>query len=137
MAHRSHCSLLYAFITDFYLHVNIIVKSKFHYFQSEQLLRITFSESSEWDTKGIAAYKGDESTPPLEEFLNHFPVVFIDRSGYYNICWQMEIGTYNTLRRESSMAVELLDSSTINSFIPLFMISFKPCLQFDHILRYL
>ncbi|XP_028156081.1 nucleolar protein 6-like, partial [Ostrinia furnacalis] len=92
-------------------------------------------KSSEWDAKGISLHKG-EDTPSLEEFHQHFPVVFIDKTGYYNICWQMCKGTYNALRRESELAVEILDNGKINSFLPLFMTPVKPLLQFDHILLF-
>ncbi|KAM3958506.1 LOW QUALITY PROTEIN: nucleolar protein 6 Mat89Ba [Aphomia sociella] len=92
-------------------------------------------KTSEWDTKGITLYKGDNA-PQLEEFLEHFPVVFLDRTGYYNICWQMCKGTYDALKRECSIAVELLDNGKINSFIPLFMTPVQPLMQFDHILRF-
>ncbi|XP_041980479.1 nucleolar protein 6 [Aricia agestis] len=91
-------------------------------------------KTSEWDTKGITLCKG-EGTPSLSEFKEHFPVVFLDVTGYYNICWQMCRGTYDALRRESIMAVDMLDDPKLNSFIPLFMTPFTPLSQFDHILR--
>ncbi|CAH2087303.1 unnamed protein product [Euphydryas editha] len=89
-------------------------------------------KSSEWDTKGISLSK--EQNTSIEEFHEHFPVVFIDRTGYYNICWQMCKGTYYALRRESTLAVDILDNGKINSFIPLFMTPVTPLLQFDRIL---
>uniref|UniRef100_A0A2A4JMG6 Nucleolar protein 6 n=1 Tax=Heliothis virescens TaxID=7102 RepID=A0A2A4JMG6_HELVI len=92
-------------------------------------------KTSELDTKGISLHKG-EGPPSLEEFHKHFPIVFTDKTGYYNICWQMCRGTYNALKRECALAVEMLDNGKINSFIPLFMTPVKPLLQFDHILRF-
>ncbi|XP_030026553.2 nucleolar protein 6 isoform X1 [Manduca sexta] len=92
-------------------------------------------KTSEWDTKGISLHKGTD-TPALEEFHQHFPVVFIDKTGYYNICWQMSKGIYYALRRESALAVDMLDNPKINSFLPLFMIPVKPLMKFDHILRF-
>ncbi|XP_063894917.1 nucleolar protein 6 [Helicoverpa armigera] len=92
-------------------------------------------KASELDTKGISLHKG-EGPPSLEEFHKHFPVVFTDQTGYYNICWQMCRGTYNALKRECVLAVEMLDNGKINSFIPLFMTPVKPLLKFDHILRF-
>ncbi|KAL4720931.1 hypothetical protein ACJJTC_015183 [Scirpophaga incertulas] len=94
-----------------------------------------FLKSSELDVNGITLHKGEE-TPSLVEYHQHFPVVFLDRTGYYNICWQMCKGTYSALKRESALAVDMLDNSNINSFLPLFMVSFQPLLQFDHILSF-
>ncbi|XP_045501152.1 nucleolar protein 6 [Colias croceus] len=94
-----------------------------------------YLKTSEWDTKGLSLYKEDD-TPPIDEFLQYFPVVFLDKTGYYNICWQMCKGTYNALRRESAMAVDMLDHPKINSFIPLFMTPVVPLTQFDHIIRF-
>lgn len=73
---------------------------------------------------------------PIEDFHSHFPVVFIDSTGYYNLTWDMCKGTYNAVQRECELAVEMLDNGKINSFIPLFMMPVKPLFQFDHILRY-
>lgn len=95
-----------------------------------------FIESSELDTKGISLFKGTATVPTIEEFHSSFPVVFIDKSGYYNICWDMHKGTYNALKRESSYAIEMLDNPNINSFIPLFMTPTHELLKFDHIIRY-
>ncbi|XP_060804531.1 nucleolar protein 6 [Amyelois transitella] len=92
-------------------------------------------KSSEWDKKGISLHKEGDS-PPLEEFHKHFPVVFLDRTGYYNILWQMCRGTYDTLKRECELAVGMLDNANINSFIPLFMTPVQPLMQFDHILKF-
>ncbi|GBP18685.1 Nucleolar protein 6 [Eumeta japonica] len=93
-------------------------------------------ETSDWDTKGLSMFKGDSAPQPMTEFLKYFPVVFLDKTGYYNICWQMSQGTYNALKRESSVAVEMLDNSNLNSFTPLFMSPYNHILQFDHILRF-
>lgn len=101
------------------------------------VLFVTVLESSEWDTKGVSLYKGTAPTPSLEEFQQNFPVVFVDKSGYYNICWDMRKGTYNALRRECGMAIDMLDDPKINSFIPLFMAPVHELMQFDHIIRYL
>ncbi|RVE45335.1 hypothetical protein evm_010040 [Chilo suppressalis] len=92
-------------------------------------------KTSEWDTKGISLCKSG-NTPPIEEFHECFPVVFLDTTGYYNICWQMCKGTYAALKRESVLAVDMLDNGKINSFLPLFMMPVQPLLQFDHILRF-
>ncbi|XP_013174071.1 PREDICTED: nucleolar protein 6 [Papilio xuthus] len=95
-----------------------------------------YIKSSELDTKGISLFKGSASVPSIEEFHQSFPVVFIDKSGFYNICWDMHKGTYNALKRESALAIEMLDNPNINSFIPLFMTPMHELLKFDHIIRF-
>nr|XP_034833632.1 nucleolar protein 6 [Maniola hyperantus] len=94
-----------------------------------------YLKSSEWDKNGISFHKGQD-TPPIEEFHTHFPIVFLDKTGYYNTCWQMCRGTYDALRRESGLAVDMLDNGKINSFIPLLMTPVTVLMQFDHILRF-
>lgn len=78
----------------------------------------------------------DSSLPDLQEFHAHFPVVFIDVSGYNNICANVNIDIYNTVKHESQLAVDYLDNTNINGFIPLFMTPVDSFLKFDHILRY-
>ncbi|XP_061379629.1 nucleolar protein 6 [Danaus plexippus] len=90
-------------------------------------------KSSEWDVKGITLCKENSS---LDDFHNHFPVVFLDRTGRYNILWELCKGTYYALRRESCLAIEILDNVKINSFIPLFMKPVTPLIQFDHIIGF-
>ncbi|XP_053611416.1 nucleolar protein 6 [Plodia interpunctella] len=92
-------------------------------------------KSSEWDKKGISLHKEGDS-PAIEEFHQYFPVVFLDKTGYHNLLWQMCRGTYDALKRESELAVEMLDNGNINSFIPLFMTPVQPLTQFDHILKF-
>ncbi|CAK1542398.1 unnamed protein product [Leptosia nina] len=94
-----------------------------------------YLKSSEWDTKGLSLSKSKDA-PPMDEFLESFPVVFLDKTGYYNICWQMCKGTYNALRRESELAVEMLDNPKLNSFLQLFMVPVSNLTQFDHIIRF-
>ncbi|XP_026727595.1 nucleolar protein 6 [Trichoplusia ni] len=92
-------------------------------------------KASELDTKGISLHKGD-SAPSIDDFHKHFPVVFVDKTGYYNILWQMNRGTYSALKRECALAVEMLDNGKINSFLPLFMTPVRPLMKFDHLLRF-
>lgn len=91
-------------------------------------------KSSELDKTGLSLHKGP--CPSIEDFHRHFPVVFIDRTGYYNVCWQMGRGTYISLKRECGLAIDMLDNARINSFIPLFMTPVKVLMQFDHVLRF-
>lgn len=94
-----------------------------------------FSETTELNKKGLSLHKGQEPSPSIEDFHKHFPIVFIDTTGFFNICWQMGRGTYYALKRECALAIDMLDNGKINSFLPLFMTPVKPLMKFDHILR--
>lgn len=72
----------------------------------------------------------------MQAFHDRFPVVFLDCMGQYNLCWEMSKGTYDALRWESSLAVDMLDNGKSNSFIPLFMTPVDAFTKFDHILRF-
>lgn len=46
---------------------------------------------SDWVESGITMYTEsfDTNIPPLHEFHKHFDVVFVDSTGYFNICYAM------------------------------------------------
>ncbi|XP_073959945.1 nucleolar protein 6 Mat89Ba [Choristoneura fumiferana] len=89
-------------------------------------------KTSEWNSTGISINKDS----PVSEYHAHFPVVFLDRTGSFNICYQMTSGTYAALKREAALAVDMLDDGTVNGFIPLFMTPVTPLMQYDYILRF-
>ena len=92
-----------------------------------------FSANSKWDSEGISLT--DDVYQPLSEYLTLFPVVFLDISGYHNICWDVTIDTYERLRHESKLAINCLDSNPKNSFDLTFLtpISFES--KFDALLK--
>ncbi len=71
----------------------------------------------------------------LTEFQKHFPVVFIDPSGYLNMCSKMSENTYLKVKQEATLAIEFLNNSFIESFDPLFMKKFSFVKQFDALIK--
>lgn len=62
-----------------------------------------FIAQSKWDVEGItlaenATPASDLRPPSLVHFHAAFDVVFVDFSGYLNICSQMNVAVYNMVR---------------------------------------
>ncbi|XP_065909651.1 nucleolar protein 6-like [Dysidea avara] len=88
---------------------------------SYQILRITLEHlaSNDWTVQGITL--STQSDVPLEKFHEAFDVVFVDSSGYYNLCGDMLSTTYHQVKREASVALKLLEKECTESFETLFM----------------
>lgn len=105
------------------------------------LLLNIFIGQSKWNADGIsicnyAKENNDEEVPPpsLAEFHKHYDIVFVDSTGYTNICANVSMDLYHRILAESKSAIECLDDNQINSFQCLFMTSIPSLLQYDHIL---
>ena len=57
----------------------------------------------------------------MEKFHEAFDVVFVDSSGYYNLCGDMLSTTYHLVQHEASVALKLLEKECTESFETLFM----------------
>ncbi|XP_066994077.2 nucleolar protein 6 isoform X2 [Anabrus simplex] len=102
---------------------------------SYQVVRIVWSTlaQSDWTKTGVTlATKISE--PSLEEFHKYFDVVFIDVSGFCNLCADVSRETYFRVRHESELAMKFLDNTNINSFQALFMSPVKFQRQYDHLI---
>ena len=71
--------------------------------------------------------------PTLGEMHSHHDVVFVDLSGFNNICANLSLDIYLRVRFEANRAIEMLNNYKINSFQQLFMINYPIYVQFDHI----
>lgn len=65
----------------------------------------------------------------------YYEVVFVDASGFYNICCNLSKEIYARVRQESKLAVDMLNDMNVNSFHMIFMIKYPLYSQFDHILK--
>lgn len=74
--------------------------------------------------------------PEPEVFHQYFDVVFIDSTGYYNICANLSLDVYQRVRHESSVALKLLNNEHVNSFRILFATKIPLYTQVDHIARF-
>lgn len=73
--------------------------------------------------------------PQPDEFHKYYDVVFIDPTGYYNICSNVSLDIYKRVKQESELALRLLNDGHSNSFHYLFATKIPLYLQLDHIIR--
>lgn len=99
-----------------------------------------FSANTSWDevNKSISIYESKFRTtqPEPEIFHQYYDVVFIDSTGYYNICASLSLDVYRRVRHESSVALKLLNNKHVNSFRFLFATKIYFYEQADHIIRF-
>lgn len=96
--------------------------------------------NTSWDelNKSISIYESKFRTtqPEPEIFHQYFDVVFIDSTGYYNICANLSLDVYRRVQHESSVALKVLNDEHVNSFRYLFATKMPLYTQVDHIIRF-
>lgn len=88
--------------------------------------------------KGITLCSKESSIPnqpTLEQFHTYYPVVFVDITGFYNICSNVSEHMYKRICLEAKLAVDMLNDMKLNSFQYLFMSKLPLYSQMDHILK--
>lgn len=105
---------------------------------SYQIIRLAWFHlsKSNWDKEGITlcSFIWDANRPSLQDFHDHFDVVFVDSTGYMNICSNLSLDLYYRIKDESARAIKCLDNKKADSFHHLFMQKLPPYLQYDQIL---
>ncbi|XP_070213271.1 nucleolar protein 6-like isoform X2 [Littorina saxatilis] len=71
---------------------------------------------------------GEGNRPTLVQFLQEFDVVFVDVTGYLNLCLGMTKSVYNRVCHEASLAIGCLMGDAAQHFDHLFMV--PCCFQF-------
>ncbi|RZC39988.1 nucleolar protein 6 [Asbolus verrucosus] len=71
----------------------------------------------------------------LDNFRENFDVVFLDKTGCYNIASFLNLDVYKKIKSECAIAFKLLDDGGINSFHSLFITKLPKELQYDLILN--
>ncbi|EDO40309.1 predicted protein [Nematostella vectensis] len=96
------------------------------YMSSYQIVRIflQFISSSDWTT--CTAMKKDQNSdennlPSLSCHHAAFDVVFVDPSGYLNLCANVSKSTYYRVRHEAKLSFHLLDDRFVDGFYAMFM----------------
>lgn len=89
----------------------------------------------DWTTNGITVCNtsDDANLPTLTEFHNHHKVVFVDTSGYHNLCFAMSVITFKQVQYEAQLALKCLNNTNINSFPGLFITKVPFYQHFDHL----
>lgn len=114
------------------------INSMMSSYQIFRIVLLNLSQSS-WDSKGITlkpeSASFDEHCLILEEYHNYYDIVFLDQSGYLNICSNLSINTYSRVKDEANMAIEFLNNQFIESFDALFIKKFSFIKAFDAVLK--
>lgn len=96
-----------------------------------------FLKECDWTVHGRGLSLCDKppiGAPGLSEFHDHYPVVFVDVTGYYNLAAHMDVASFKRIQNESTLAIHYLDNTSVNSFQVLFMKPVPFYQHFDHIL---
>lgn len=99
----------------------------------------TILVNTSWNESGksVSIYESKfrTSQPQLTDFHKDFDVVFVDTTGFYNICANVSLDIYLRVQQESAKALKVLNDEHINSFRCLFVTKTPIYLQLDHIIR--
>lgn len=95
-----------------------------------------FVGNSNFNSKGITLckVKDQPNQPCIEEFQEHFPLVFLDSTGFCNLLYNFSPDFYLRVRDECLAAIKYLNNGSINSFQFLFMTKVPTILQYDQFL---
>lgn len=100
----------------------------------------SISANTSWNElgKSVSIYESKFRTtqPDPEIFHQYFDVVFIDSTGYYNICANLSLDVYLRVRNDSATALKLLNNEHVNSFRFLFATKMPLYTQVDHIIQF-
>uniref|UniRef100_UPI00358F8AAB nucleolar protein 6 n=1 Tax=Myxine glutinosa TaxID=7769 RepID=UPI00358F8AAB len=105
-------------------------------FDSWQVFRRLLSHlaTSDWTKQGITFVKNlTLGMPILQDFHTVYDVVFVDPTGYVNLCADMTAATYQRVSREAQHALSVIKDSLVNPLQTLLLSSCPFVLSFDHI----
>ncbi|XP_060067208.1 nucleolar protein 6-like [Ylistrum balloti] len=90
---------------------------------------------SDWTVQGITLCDDniDSQRPLLSDFLETFDVVFVDVTGYFNICSCVNKTCYNRVRHEAGQAMRMLEDHSLDSFSFFFMTPLPFLRTFDNL----
>ena len=71
----------------------------------------------------------------FSDFHKLFEVVFVDQSGYLNICSKMSRNTFLRVKYEANISLGLLGNNSFNSFVELFIKNHSIEMSFDALMR--
>ncbi|XP_025834948.1 nucleolar protein 6 [Agrilus planipennis] len=91
-----------------------------------------FLSTTDWSEDPISLSE-DVKDEHLKQYRKEFDIVFLDNSGYYNLTSFLDKNIYMKIKKESQIAVNLLDKVQFNSFGALFMTKMPYQVQYDAI----
>ncbi|KAK3096655.1 hypothetical protein FSP39_002142 [Pinctada imbricata] len=131
----------YGGFTSFHMSMYLVYlmsKRKINKFMSSyQIVRNTLDHlsKSDWCKEGITlnTITSDPHQPSLEDFHQHFDVVFVDTTGYLNLSAEMNCSTFHRVKHEAQLAIQSLTTPGLDSFSSLFMTKVAFERKFDHV----
>ncbi|XP_076350241.1 nucleolar protein 6 Mat89Ba isoform X2 [Tachypleus tridentatus] len=105
---------------------------------SYQVLRTVLLSLSQadWCSQGITLCNDvSDSQRCMEEFHSLYEVVFLDSSGFLNLCADMSKETFQRVVHEAELGLKILDSCELDSFDALFMKPVPFRQKFDYYIR--
>ena len=98
---------------------------------SYQLFRVTLNYiSSEEILKGISL--STQNSDDISEFLQYFPIVFLDHSGQLNLTGRVTLGGFREIQHEAKLTLKSLADNMSASFNVLFLQQVPFTLKFDY-----
>ncbi|XP_067840686.1 nucleolar protein 6 [Heptranchias perlo] len=101
-----------------------------------QVLRnvLQFLAVTDLSQNGISLFQDtDDSAPSLADFQQAFEVVFVDPSGFVNLCAEMTASKYKQVQYEAQKSMEILDNKAVDGFEMLLMTPKHLIQTFDHV----
>ncbi|CAG2189933.1 NOL6 [Mytilus edulis] len=102
-----------------------------------QIMRNTLLQLAKenWTEEGpdLCGDKSDPNQPMTDDFQQIFNCVFLDLTGYVNLCSEMTKSTFLRVKHEAELAVKILEDKTVDSFHVLFLMPVKFTRKFEHI----
>ncbi|XP_070542039.1 nucleolar protein 6-like isoform X2 [Ptychodera flava] len=95
-----------------------------------------FIASTDWTSEGISLCtdNDDPNQPITADFHKYYDVIFVDTSGFVNLCANVTKSTYLQMKHEAELSLQtILSSSAVNSFHTLFMTPVPFQMKFDQI----
>jgi len=92
---------------------------------SYQIFRVTllYLSRCDWTHNGISMAPSSDNNllPSIADFHAVYDVVFVDPTGYLNLCYNMRMSTFHQLQFQAKLAIESFQDMNINNFDALFM----------------
>ncbi|XP_069780228.1 nucleolar protein 6 [Narcine bancroftii] len=101
-----------------------------------QVLRnvLHFLAVTDLTQNGISLFQDNKDlVPTLADFHQAFEVVFVDPSGFVNLCAEMTGNKYKQIQYEAQKSMEILNNNTLDGFEMLLMTQKHFIQTFDHI----
>lgn len=107
---------------------------------SQQIVKgtLNYLAHSDWTEHGITLTpEGAESSlsPPIDEFHSAYEVVFVDQTGFLNLCAEMTRNTYKQVKFEASCTLNHLNDFSSDSFEVLCMTSMPFTRKYDQMIQ--